>query len=205
MIDVGIFGCSFSAHSWPVTWPVMFAERHNDFNVFDYSYPGTSLEYSVYCYMEFKKQYPHAKTIFQLTTPNRLTRKRGSFIKKQHLHNYCRIAPAMDEIDTITVANIGRDNKKITKYLDKKLKTEDEKINQAVLECMLYFIYKETDFSFTHRTRQVHRNLSSPCIEDILDKKTWLSFCRAPMDAHFNPDGMSWIADWVYDKVKTWN
>ena len=206
MLDVGIFGCSFTASNWPDAWPFFFAKKYSEeFNVFDYSVPGSSVEYSIYRLKEFKKQYPHGKTIFQITTPHRVTKILGNTNKIPVSDNYVRISPKWDDLTVRTMGDVRIKKDKLTKYLEHSIRHEDDYAHEVRWENALFYIQENTDFAYSHKSIQQNNNFTFPCVQDICGKTKFKKYCKAfPYDVHFKRDGAIWTADWIYGQVKQW-
>jgi len=202
MIDVGIFGCSFSSSSYPNTWPNFFAENNlNKFNVIDYAYPGTSIEYSIWRLEQFKKEYPKGKTIFQITGPNRHTCNVGTTFEKQERFNYKRVLVDWDDICIRTVAH-AKDKDKLSKWFLNSLRYTDDWNKEINWKLALHYVKNNTDFAFAHK--QID-DKTFPCIQDVCTEDEWKYFCKMlPFDQHFNHHGVKWQAKWVYEQVKQW-
>lgn len=207
MIDVGIFGCSFSSNR-NLSWPRLLADKDNRLNVFDYSLPGTSIEYSLYQLNNFKKEYPRARTIFQITSPYRITKVKGKNKILSETENYAKVRPHKEYVTGFTVGDVGIKRAPLISLLESRIKLEDEKMYKQVLKSMYFYVYHSTDIHFMHLDNKLFEALDiydSPIIKNECSKEQWEKFCISSKDRHFNDKGHKWLCDWVYQKVERWN
>lgn len=200
MIDIGVFGCSYTSLGRPETWPVYLVEKNPNANVWDFSQNGTSIEYSIGHMVQFKKDYPHAKVIFQITKPARITYAES---KLQIDHQQDRYISYNRKVRVWTP---GQPDYKLRKIYEAVQRYAQPEMIQIVYDSLIYRIQKEADFCFFHTSTvdASDRFLEIPCIETICDN--FNSFCKKhPIDDHFTPQGHMWIADWINSKVQTWN
>ena len=207
MIDVGVFGCSFSSNR-EFSWPRLLADKHKGLNIFDYSVPGTSIEYSLYQLNNFKRDYPHARTIFQITNPYRITKVKGKNKILSETENYSKVKPNKEYVTGYTVGDIGIKRAPLVSLLESRIKLEDEKMYKQVVKSIYFYIYNSTDIHFMHLDNKWFEGLDiydSPIIKNECSEEQWNGFCISLKDTHFNDKGHNWLCDWVHKKVERWN
>lgn len=207
MIDVGVFGCSFSSNR-DLSWPRLLADKDERLNIFDYALPGTSLEYSLYQLNNFKKQYPRARTIFQMTSPYRITKVKGKNIITNETKNYAKVKPHKDFVTGFTVGDVGIKRAPLISLLESRIKLEDEKMHKQIIRSIYFYILHNTDLHFMHLPNNWFEELDiydSPIIKNECTEEQWNKFCLSSKDKHFNDKGHKWICDWISKKVERWN
>jgi len=203
------FGCSFTygCKGWDysvTSWVEELAKMHTNIIFDDYSYPGTSLEFSAYHFDRlYKTRAPDDKFIFQITTPFRYTAWEDHMFSKRKyrqskLKNYTKFIPELNQDIKIyhpSSANQGNHintNMKFHKMFYKQHNKELEFIKQ---EAIIGYIGERADYTFFQRSDYpVGRHI--PSINKILGESEYDKFVW-DYGQHFNDEGCKWQAKYI--------
>lgn len=203
MIDVGIFGCSFTEHGFPSSWPKLLAEKNKNYCFWDHSAGSTSLLWSIQQMKEFKSYKPNSKVIFQITSPYRITNSIENSKQDRIRENYFKINKQYETV-TPGKGNFGL-TKRIEKLFDHIVLDFPREQWDTDYQILVDYIIKNTDFCFAHRDGLLLKDIELPIVENILGEK-FSNYCEDYKndDYHFNYEGTQWLADFVWKNFK-WN
>jgi len=93
-MKLAVFGCSWSygthqkvnIEKSPPNWVRSLAKLRPDISITNFSYGGTSIQFSAFLFDNYAKEYDY--TIFQITSPYRLTVWPDQFDFKKHMIKY---------------------------------------------------------------------------------------------------------------------
>lgn len=207
------FGCSFTygCKGWDYTvtsWVEELAKKYPHLNFDDYSYPGTSLEFSAYHFDRlYKTRSPNDKFIFQVTTPFRYTAWQDHMFSKRKyrmakLENYTKFVPDLNQDIKIyhpSSANQGNHINTDMKFHKMYYKHQNIELEFIKQESIIHYINDRADFTFLQRC-------DYPVARDVVAVNTVLSedgYMNYTWDAgqHFNEEGCKWQADWISEQL----
>ena len=222
------FGCS---HTYGVqhtrtdttSWPEKLAELLPDHQVEDYSFPGTSLEYSIY---QFNRLYSQRTLedifVFQATVPHRYTHWSDHSLNDHSLRthktpNYSKYTPAVGKLlhrygpgtqpPVLDKGDNGALNPDDTYHKLRYLyhNNEQEFSNYYSLTNWLQsrtdLLFKWADYRdlLTDPDPTSHKPIQN--IKDLLGTDRYHSYCGDESN-HFNLQGSMWVAEWVHKQLK---
>lgn len=202
-MKVGIFGCSWSSDKnkgASTSWPREFARLNPEYEVYNMSWGGTCIRFSIENLIEFKNQWPDSKTIFQVTHLNRFTYKKP----KMNIFDY------IENVDKNYYRFNGLINSKIYRHSGGKASGQ---VNNEILkyyqqQC-LYNIYETIDFkALTEYAKQIselvfaHKiilidDFNIPCVEKICGEYNFRKYQLDYPHGHFNTQGSIWQANLI--------
>ena len=227
------FGCSYTygAHilhqrdqSGPTmqlednpSWPEQLSLLLPDTEIIDYSFIGTSLEYSIYQFNQIKSQLTDRdRTIVCATTPYRYSHWADGSLDDPELrmqispnyekyspdirHNLIRYHPGWDRAEGDTP---GYKNKNLDKGVYwHRFSQHNTELEAATHSSLLEYIKDTADLAFTHVKYQYHTEHTEniPCIENMLTEEQFKSFVHDD-GKHFNLSGAEWVAEWVRNQI----
>jgi len=220
-MKLAVFGCSWSygtsqhqdiSKSQP-NWVRSLANLRPDISITNFAFKGSSINFSSYLFDKYAKEYDY--TIFQITTPYRLTLWPEEFDFKKHLIKYEDNLWQLDNKITQQVLNLNPSQ--IDKYSSWELfdnstryginfskqyyKYTDSNYLWFEYDMFLKHITTQADLRFFHRLdpNWTLRGEIPWCIEKIITTQQYQSYLLDDGD-HFNQAGCEWQANYINDK-----
>ena len=158
---VHTFGCSFTYgmknNEWDtISWPERLAKDNPEIQVIDYSFPGTSIEYSLSQYDYYKDTIDtNDKVIFQITLPFRFTTFDNERIKHNRynkLQNYEKYKTSARDYFERYVPGLDKDQNVDGKFHKYYYKKHLKIIEKPKFKALCAFINDNSDFCFASRS-----------------------------------------------------
>lgn len=217
------FGCSYTYGVKDLdivapSWPEQLAEMLPDQQIADYSFPGTSLQYSIYNLNRLKRTAkPEDIFVFQITVPYRYTNWRDELLTKPKLrkkitNNYTKYDPILNEEPlgrygphwNVEHRNLNPDERIFKSYY----RYHNAELEMSTYYTLCDYVRSHTDlcFKWTKYSQQnVLPNKVSrkqiPSIKSQLSTSKWHGF-QADEQCHFNLTGSQWVAEWVAEQLQ---
>jgi len=217
-VNIHTYGCSWSYGVHNITpdvtsWPEKLAELCPDDHIWDWSFPGTSMEYSIYqLYRNLETQEPGDIHIFQATMPYRFTYWQDQCFTREDLRlsktdNYSKYNPLMRKLltryhpqtdNTVTEQSLINPD---LGYHSKLYSNNNRELELSTYMAQLLWANSVTDVCFTWINPGVKHHLirDIPCIENILGED-FGSYVHDP-GKHFNSEGCDRVAEWVHKRI----
>ena len=207
------FGCSFTygCKGWDYTvtsWVEELAKKYPNIDFDDYSYPGSSLEFSLYHFDRlYKARSPESKFIFQITTPFRYTAWQDHMFSKRtyrhsKLNNYTKFIPELNQDIKIyhpSSANQGNHINKDMRFHKMYYKHQNKELEFAKQEAIVNYISDRADYIFFQRSDYpVAPHI--PAINTILGEDEYNKFVW-DYGQHFNDEGCKWQAEYISEQL----
>ena len=227
------FGCSYTygAKIWdrrareldntlptePITlednasWPAQLSLLMPDTEILDYSFLGTSLEYSIYQFNRIKQQITDRDlTIVCATSPYRYTHwadESLNDVKRLRITgNYEKYSP--DIRHKLIRYHPGWERNKAKQQLDlgvywTRYSLHNKELEATMYSSLLEYLNTHADLVFTHHdySFNTHNTLEIPCVQHMLSKEQFNSYVHDE-GLHFNSGGAKWVAEWVHNQIK---
>lgn len=204
-MNIHTFGCSYTYGVRGVTmdatsWPEQLAEMLPDQQISDWSFPETSLLYSIYHLNRLKNSaQPHDVFVFQIAEPYRYTHWRDGLLTDPDLRtkitdNYEKYSP-------------GLINKPLGRYVQGENTAKELNVNpdQRVYKSFYTYHNRELEMNTYHSLCEHVRTHTDLCfswenIQSEMSTTQQQSYC-ADEQGHFNTEGSKWLAQWVREQL----
>ena len=209
---VAVYGCSFTygARSTDfVGWPTEFAKLHPQWEIYDFSASGTSLEFSALMCERYHQQYD--LNIFQVTLPNRVTEfdPRLDWQQLQKKLNGVYKTPETVQDRYITMHDVHHNSAVIREYVAKRSYGAYRLEHKALIE--MAKTWSDLVFGVWHYNEdEQYYDIPYLCDEwdtDLIESIKSDTYCTEPdsrgRPGHFNHKGRQLIAEWVDKRLKT--
>lgn len=207
------FGCSFTygCKGWDygvTSWVEELAQLHPNYKFEDYSYPGTSLDFSLFHFQRiYETRGSGDKFIFQITTPFRYTAWQDHmFLRSKYrmkkLKNYSKFIPDLKS-DIIryhpSSANQGNNINVDMKFHKMYYRQHNKELELVRNEAVIGYVYDRADFTFFQRSDYpVGRHV--PAINTLLGEDEYQKYVW-DQGQHFNEEGCKWQAKYISEQL----
>jgi len=196
-----------------VNWTRELGKFRKDFTIYNYSVPGTCIEFSLAMLERYLKNPTCDITIFQATRPYRFTYWKENFIADDHLQAYEDNVYQFGEslLDYVTIVNHHNDDLRVLDFINFKnrnlentfIKNYFKRVSNEMFEnrykTVVNYVKDNTDIFFSHE----HHPEIETSIESVLGTEKFESFF-ADEGKHFGHTGAEWQAKWLLDKINTY-
>ncbi|MDA8842069.1 hypothetical protein N9N08_00155 [bacterium] len=223
MVMIYTFGCSYTYGVKDLdivapSWPEQLAEMLPDQQIEDYSFPGTSLQYSIYNLNRLKRTAgPEDIFVFQITVPYRYTNWRDELLTKPRLRkkitpNYTKYDPILSEEplgrygphwNVDIPLNLNPDERIFKSYYT----YQNAELEMSTYYTLCEYVRSHTDYCFKWTKYSQQNSLPNtvsrkliPSIKHQLSPSKWNGF-QADEQCHFNLTGSQWVAEWVAEQL----
>lgn len=218
---IGTFGCSWSqdrrhAGGWIWSWSNLLSRKHPTKKFYNFALAGSCIRFSYEALKKFKKTFPQATTVFQLTLPHRitfghtdteidfdqLTKSSANYWHLNEIYNFPFHAVNMG------VVNGDWPDAKIPKalkqfYLD-YFKFFPDRYERTALELYIEKIHQQVDFAY-YQSSNRDEHLVSLCEKYNIPMTPFGNdeYQSHVIDHgnHINQEGNQKIADWISDQL----
>jgi len=223
-MKLAVFGCSWSygthqkvnIEKSPPNWVRSLAKLRPDISITNFSYGGTSIQFSAFLFDNYAKEYDY--TIFQITSPYRLTVWPDQFDFKKHMIKYednltqlghlvnkdiLNVNPARIDYSPFTTNILFTESRKAINFSKQYYKYIDSQYLWFEYNMFIEHITKQADLRFFHQhdPNWLLRDdtYNTWCIEKILPAQQYQNYLLDDGD-HFNQEGCDWQANYINDK-----
>jgi|AACY02.1.fsa_nt_gi hypothetical protein len=207
------FGCSwtYGCKGWNynvASWVEKLAEKYPNNEVIDFSYPGTSLECSLFHFEKvLKEKEEKDKTVFQFTTPFRYTAWPDEVFNSPKLRykktkNYTKFIPELkDKIDRYhpSADNAGNGINKDMKFHKIFYRKHNKELELSKFDALATYIHSKSDYAFFQR-RDYPVATHVPAINTIIGEDAYQSYVW-DQGQHFDDAGCDWQASYIAKEI----
>lgn len=219
-MKLAVFGCSWSYGIYqkvnieksPPNWVRSLAKLRPDISITNFAFAGTSVQYSAYLFDKYAKEYDY--TIFQITTPYRLTSWSDQFDFKKHMIKYEDNLTQFDnniykyilnlnpsQIDKEPSWKMFHDSRKAINFSKQYYKYTDSNYLWFEYNMFVEYVAKRANFVFFHKMYKNWGILDNKIwsIQETLSLQQYQNYLLDDGD-HFNQEGCDWQANYINDK-----
>lgn len=222
-MKLAVFGCSWSygtgqhvdIEKSPPNWVRCLAKIRPDISITNFAFGGTGVQYSAYLFDKYAKEYDY--TIFQITTPYRLTSWPDYFDFKKHMIKYednltqfdnnmykCILNLSTSQIDKEPSWKMFDESRKAINFSKQYYKYTDIEYLWFEYNMFIEYIIKRANLVFFHKIDNRWPLLNTLntkvwSIKGTLSPQQYQDYLLDDGD-HFNQEGCEWQANYINDK-----
>ena len=228
-MKIAVFGCSWTygvptdwsrkttaekyKHNIPqddfVNWTRELGKLDPNLEIYNYSVPGTSIEFSLGMFERYLKNQYCDLIIFQATRPYRYTYWESNFNERLHLKKFENNVYQFDYsiLDYVTIIDHHNDNNKIwnfignpdkeNQYIKKYFTNTSNEMFENNYNAIVSYVKDKVDICFSHESNGLTNSVQDT-LGDKIFENYWMDEGK-----HFGIEGAQWQATWILDQINS--